>query len=749
MPVEPTQPSQLRPGFDSLASFLEATEDPAIVAGPDDRIVVANRPAASLFGYSGLELVGRPLDDLVMPGTGPLSGEQLGERTTVVARHRDGHTMRLSVAFRSVPIDRSELRAAYFRPDPAADDPRAIVDRLPVPVSRFDRTGRLVYANLATLTTLGAKAAELHGRLPTDFGLAIEAGQSWLDSVIQAAEGGMGRRFELALPRPEPARWYAGTATPERDSSGQVASVVVTLQNVTDRQRLTQLAEAVELQFRRVTEGSQDLISQHDANGVFLYASPAALTILDRHPASLVGKALVEFVHEGDRQALHHAFREAAVRDVGRLTTFRLLRPDGSPVWCEMTAHWSVSLPATAATVTCIIRDITERIRGEEILRGASRMEATATLAAGVAHDFNNLMTAILGNAELLLSDPAFPDAPSRIGQIAEAAKRGGALAQQLLAYARGGKYQAQVVSLNDIVTQSMALQKHALPPRIQLEAILEPRDPHIEGDPVQIGQVLTNLLINAGEAIPGSGRIMVRTEAVTLAPAAVTDKPGLAPGPITILEVADTGKGIDPAALPRIFEPFFSTKFQGRGLGLAAAYGIVKNHRGYIAVNSCLGKGTTIRIYLPAIPAAPRDPSPPEEPYPTGTETLLLVDDDEAVIDVTKSILERLHYTVLVARHGIEAVEIAGNHPGPIDLALLDMGMPLAGGAEAFPFLKASRPEMKVLISSGYEMNEVVQGLLAAGADAFLQKPYRVTTLARGLRRVLDRRVAGLRLDD
>jgi CheY-like chemotaxis protein len=198
----------------------------------------------------------------------------------------------------------------------------------------------------------------------------------------------------------------------------------------------------------------------------------------------------------------------------------------------------------------------------------------------------------------------------------------------------------------------------------------------------------------------------------------------------------------MDPPTQARIFEPFFSTKFQGRGLGLAAAYGIVKNHRGFIGVESTPGRGTCFSIYFPASAATPQAPVPVTESYPTGTETILLVDDDESVVSVTQSILEKLHYTVVVARHGVEAVEIARTYAGELHLALLDMGMPQAGGAEAFPFLRATRPEMRILISSGYEMNEVVQELLAAGASAFLQKPYRVSTLAQQVRAVLDAKV-------
>ncbi|MEO8452966.1 MAG: ATP-binding protein, partial [Gemmatimonadota bacterium] len=435
------------------------------------------------------------------------------------------------------------------------------------------------------------------------------------------------------------------------------------------------------------------------------------------------------------RDALESLERSASTGLLG----YRLLRADGRIVWCETSAHAAPAGPDGAPAIICITRDITERIRSEEILRTASRMEATATLAAGVAHDFNNLLAGILGSAELLLEDGDYRDAATRLTQIADAAKRGGALAQQLLAYARGGRYKVEPVDLNVIVHEALHLQRHATPPRIQLEEDLDPGIAAVEADPVQLGQVITNLCINACEATPGIGRVVIRTRKVTLTAAEVATKPGLVPGPAVVLEVHDTGQGMDPPTQARIFEPFYSTKFQGRGLGLAAAYGIVKNHRGYIGVESALGHGTTFTIFLPANAGAPKQVAPAKDSYPTGTETVLLVDDDEAVLQVTRSILERLRYRVVLARNGIEAVEVARAYPGEIHLAVLDMGMPHAGGAEAFPFLRASRPSMRILISSGYEMNDVVQNLLASGANAFLQKPFRVSALATEIRAVLD----------
>lgn len=736
------------PGIESLMSFLEYAPDPAIVADAEDRIVVVNHSAESLFGYRRLELVGRNLHDLVPtlpPHETPIP-DPGAEDHTIVARHRDGRSMRLSVSYRAVPLDHKLLTAAYFRPLEAAATPGgAALDHVPVAISRFDRDGRLLYANVASHGVLGGESARFAGRLPTEFGLPAQAGQGWLDAVRETVSSNGPRRFGLSIEMGGGTRWFGATAVPEPDHSGAVATVLVIIQDVTALHRTRADFESAELRFRRLTEGSHDLISQHAPDASFVFASRAATTIMQRSPDSLVGISVAEVVHEEDREKVVGLISRAARGETDPLTTFRLIRPDGSTLWCEMTAQ----APHGGGLVTCITRDITERIKTEEILRAASRMEATATLAAGVAHDFNNLMTSILGNAELLLTDPDFPDAPSRLNQVAESAKRGGALAQQLLAYARGGKYQTQTVSVNDVVKQALHLQKHAMPPRIQLEADLDPDSPSIEADPVQIGQVVTNLCINATEATPGVGRVTIRTRRVTLSTEQVAGKPGLRPGPAVMIQVADSGTGIEASALPRIFEPFFSTKFQGRGLGLAAAYGIVKNHKGYIGVDSAVGRGTTFTIHFPAVTSLPARPVAQPEPFPTGDETLLLVDDDEAVIDVTKSILERLRYRVLIARHGIEAVEVARAYQGEIHLVILDLGMPLAGGAEAFPFLKAVRPDMRVMISSGYEMNDVVQGLLSAGADAFLQKPYRVSALARGLRQVLERKVVGARLEN
>ncbi|HNS00517.1 MAG TPA: PAS domain-containing protein [Planctomycetota bacterium] len=391
--------------------------------------------------------------------------------------------------------------------------------------------------------------------------------------------------------------------------------------------------------------------------------------------------------------------------------------------------------------VITLLEDITERKAMAEAMLSASRLEATATLAGGIAHDFNNLMTGVLGNAQLLAA--AFQgkaEDRARLDMIARASERAGELAQLLVGYARGGKYQACVISLNDVVADTLALQEHSFPQRIAFERRLEPELWNVEADPLQMQQVIMNLCINACEAIDGAGRVTIRTSNVALTPEDAACHGFLKPGRHVCLAVEDTGRGMDQAARARLFEPFYTTKSQGRGLGLAAVYGIVKNHNGCLEVKSAPGKGSKFEVCLPAVDA-PR--TPPRKRFegdiPTGSETVLFIDDEEAIVDIGRRALEGLGYRVLAATTGENALQLARTFEGPIHAAILDVGMPGLGGAGLLALLREARPDMRVMICSGYEREEVADELKTRGADGFLQKPFRIEQLGRALRELLE----------
>lgn len=373
-------------------------------------------------------------------------------------------------------------------------------------------------------------------------------------------------------------------------------------------------------------------------------------------------------------------------------------------------------------------------------LLAASRMEATATLAGGIAHDYNNLMSVVVGNAELVRSDLGndHPDA-DMLQEIETAANKASDLAQRLLAFARGGAYEMEKVDLNQVVRETLRAQERAVPHGIQVTCDLEGELWHIKADRAQLEMILTSLCANAVEAIEGDGKIHIGTRNVDVGDTLAEKHPGLEPGRYTLLSVQDTGCGMNDAVLARVFEPFFSTKFQGRGLGLASVYGIVKNHGGHIAIESQENRGATCAIYLPAVETEARQPPQPPAAVARGTETILVVDDEETLLTLVEKMLTRLGYRVLTANGGQAAIDIVREHERDIHLVLLDMGMPIMDGPATFPLLKNERPEMKVLLFSGYELDSTAQALLDAGARGFLKKPVTSKKLGAEIRTLLD----------
>ena len=393
--------------------------------------------------------------------------------------------------------------------------------------------------------------------------------------------------------------------------------------------------------------------------------------------------------------------------------------------------------------------EITDRKRAEKEkeqveaqLLHSQKMEAIATLAGGIAHQFNNALSVITGNVELMkMNSPYDGNMNKYIGPMKVTVRRMAQLNDQLLAYARGGKYDARAVSMNNFVRDTLPLIKHTLNPLIHVETDLPNDIMSIEADVAQMQMVMSEILSNASEAIDGKGRIRITCNNEKIMTGTVDHLPDVKPGTYVTLTIDDDGKGMDEETKSRVFEPFFTTKFQGRGLGLAAVYGIVKNHNGWIFVDSEFGRGTRIKIHLPTIASRERDEVNPEINLPAGTETILVIEDEELVMDVTRNILVQLGYRVLEAGSGEAAIHIVKTFEDDIDLVILDIVLPDMGGKAIYRNIKKIRPDLKVIVCSGYAIEGPAQEILHAGAQDFIQKPFSMSDIAEKFKRVFDGR--------
>jgi len=391
--------------------------------------------------------------------------------------------------------------------------------------------------------------------------------------------------------------------------------------------------------------------------------------------------------------------------------------------------------------VFSIIHNLSETLHLEAQLRQAQKMEAIGRLAGGVAHDFNNLLTAILGYADLLLDSDPTDDVRTSAGEIRKAGERAASLTKQLLAFSRRQVLQPRILDLNEVLGETDGILRRLLGEDVALEA---ERDPHlwrVQADPDQIQQVLLNLAVNARDAMPEGGVLRIATRNVSVKAASLPEVPNVTEGDHVLLEVSDSGHGMSDEVLSHAFEPFFTTKERGKGtgLGLSTVYGIVKQSGGYVHIESEVGKGTRVLIYLMRVHGPADSPSnvTPRALARGGSETILLVEDEEAVRRLASLLLERSGYRILVAGSAEDAVGISRGYEGEIHLLLTDVVLPGMNGRRLADLLSVERPRMRVIFASGYFDD---RGVLGPRSE-FIQKPFNPDTLARTVRRVLDRR--------
>ena len=517
--------------------------------------------------------------------------------------------------------------------------------------------------------------------------------------------------------------------------------------NITRQSRSEEAIRDSEVRYRRLFEAAQDGILILDADtGLITDVNPFLMELLDYSREEFIGKALWEIGPFKDVAASKTAFRELQSQKYVRYENLPLATRAGRSINVEFVSN--VYRVNNKKVIQCNIRDITRRKQDElteQQLRQSQKMEAVGQLAGGIAHDFNNLLGVILGYCELLESRTDLA-AKSRkmIEQIRNAGISAKDLTRHLLAFSRRQVLQPVFLDLNAIVKHTGTMLGRLLGDHVTLSNVLCHDLGTIKADPSQIEQVLMNLAVNARDAMPQGGKITLRTANVTIDQAYSRQHPYLKPGPYVMLSVADTGAGMDAETRSRIFEPFFSTKVAGKGtgLGLSTVFGIIKQSAGAINVYSEPGYGTKFKIYFPRFESAPV-PIQPEDAAPLsgGSETLLLVDDAAPLRGLTRLLLESCGYTVLDSGDPADAIEIAARHNGALPLLITDVVMPGFSGPILAERLRAVRPEMKVLYTSGYADDEVAQHGLIGADRAFLEKPFGRDALIRKVREVLDSR--------
>jgi PAS domain S-box-containing protein len=495
--------------------------------------------------------------------------------------------------------------------------------------------------------------------------------------------------------------------------------------------------------YRSLVENARDIVYTHDLNGNF--------TSLNKAGETITGFSRAEALHLNIDQVVAPEWLQTARQSIkNRLAGYasspyevEIVAKDGHRVSLEVNGRL-IMKDGKPVAIQGIARDITERKSLEEQLRQAQKMEAVGNLAGGVAHDFNNLLTVMVGYCELLLTNTTSTTAEHKmIAEILKAAKQAASLTAQLLAFGRRQRLELLVLNLNDVIRGTQKMLRRLIGEHIELITDLDPALACTKADAGQIQQVIMNLAVNARDAMAGGGRLTIRTRNQDFEEGFSRGKMVITPGRYIVISVSDTGCGMDKETQARIFEPFFTTKEMGKGtgLGLSTVYGIVKQSGGHIWANSEPGQGTTFAVYLPRIDARPAaDEIPPPVKVEAGVGTVLLVEDETDVRQLTRASLEAHGYQVIEAKDGLHALHAIQEANSPVDLLLTDVVMPVMTGPALARQLQRLRPGLKILFISGYSDNELLETSPPLQHSAFLQKPFTPQILASKVQEVMGR---------
>jgi two-component system cell cycle sensor histidine kinase/response regulator CckA len=639
-------------------------------------------------------------------------------------------------------------------------------------VAELDAEERFTYVNPRYTEVLGMPAETFLGRVPRDF-LHPDDAPAAMAFADEATGGVATGLLTRARHRDGGFRWLESSARGFTSSDG-TRRWVMNSRDVTERvardeqrerdherleeavtERTRALAES-EARFRALADHAPELVSEFDQDGRYTFANAAFRELLGREPVGLIGTTPEELIHPADlpesREAMTHALRQMGAAHA----LHRLRHANGSWRWFDNTGRAYRTAPGELRFVS-IGRDVTEarqadeeRRRLHEHMQEAQRLESLGVLAGGIAHDFNNLLAVILGNLAVLREDAERdPDTAERLRRIRAAAHHAEDLTEQMLAYAGHSVAEITPLDLSQLIRDTGELLRASVPKHCRLVFELSDAPQIVEGDTTQLRQVLVNLVLNAAEALGGDpGRVWIRTETRELDAATLADGFGSterAPGAWITLEVADDGPGMDEGQRRRVFEPFYSTKRSGRGLGLAAVLGIAGAHRGVLRVESAPNRGTVFQLLLPPCEGRPQrvDASDRSRVATPQSGRVLVVDDEEAVREVAQLLLQRGGLQVETAEGG-DAALARVRSKDDLDAVLLDLAMPDRSGADVLRAIRAERPHLPVVIASGYKRDVAGRRSNLEGAFSFVPKPYDPDVLLEALRKAVASRRSG-----
>ncbi len=534
--------------------------------------------------------------------------------------------------------------------------------------------------------------------------------------------------------------WQRWTDKALFDSKGNVILYYSAGEDISERKLTEEALKQSKEKYENILESIDDGYFEVDIAGNFTFFNDSMCKMVGYDKNELMGMNNRKYMDEETAKKVFKVFNKVYQTDISaKALDWKLIRKDGKECFIETVISLIKDSNGEKIGFRGIARDITERKQLEEQLRQAHKMKSIGTLAGGIAHDFNNLLMGIQGRVSLMLMDKnsSHPDFEHLVG-IENYVKSAVDLTRQLLGFARGGKYEPKPTDINKMIKKSSHMFGRTKK-EIKIHIKYQENIWTVDADQGQMEQVLMNLYVNAWQAMPLGGDIYIRTKNVTLDKEYV--KPfEVKPGPYVMISVTDTGIGMDEATRQRIFEPFFTTKpmGMGTGLGLASAYGIIKNHGGFIKVYSKKGEGATFNIFLPASEKKVTRKKRIVQKITKGKETILLVDDEEMIIDVGMQMLEKLGYKVITAKSGKEAVDIYKKNKAEIDMVILDMIMHGMGGKETYDQLKEINPDIKVLLSSGYSINGQAIEILDRGCNGFIQKPFDIRNISLKINEIL-----------